>query len=144
VLIAWLLYRQEAQGVQTAVDVKEVLGRAFFGSVLTDAVIACRMEHSSPFHRWEMQDSLPLQMREVRASEFLARAAILVLAKSSDAVPVNVDSDLHDFAMYALSQVEPLRNVWDPGWDIPSASLDLVKELLQEVGRLWDIESGER
>jgi hypothetical protein len=144
VLIAWLLYRQEAQGVQTAVDVKEVLGRAFFGSVLTDAVIACRMEHSSPFHRWEMQDSLPLQMREVRASEFLARAAILVLAKSSDAVPVNVDSDLHDFAMCALSQVEPLRNVWDPDWDIPSASLDLVKELLQEVGRLWDIESGER
>lgn len=143
VLIAWLLYRQEVQGAQTAIDVKGVLDKAFFGSVLTDAVITCRRENSSIIRRWEMQDSLPLQMREVRASEFLAKAAILVLAKSSNAVPVNVDSDLHDFAMYALSQVDSLRNVWDPDWGVPSASLDLVEELLREIARLWGIQTGQ-
>ncbi|USX49476.1 hypothetical protein [Lentzea sp. HUAS12] len=134
-VIAWLLYRQEILEDDTGAEVGEVLASIqpdfmYPNSVLLAAVEARREDSYELIRRWEMSTSLPLEMRVVRAGDFVLRAGLLLLAKFPPLAPGSVPREVYDFSLAANQQVGPLRESFDIRWGISKDTLSNVDMIL--------------
>ncbi|MFC6094692.1 hypothetical protein [Saccharothrix lopnurensis] len=148
-VIAWLLYRKEVLGADTDADIGEIIASvridfSHSNSILLAAMEARRDDNYDIIRRWEMSTALPLEMRVVRAGDFVTRAGLLLLAKFPPLAPGSISREFYNYALTAAEQVESLKASFDPQWGINEEHLDTLPAILDLLIERYQRESQQR
>lgn len=146
VVLAWLLYRRDLHSenhVHGVLQIIEALrSNASDGGhdMLIDIAAAHASGIDSPLRRWEMEGSLPLQGRVLRASEFIAKAGLLAFSSYPTVSTAGVTRQVYEFAHIALQYIDSLKSDLDPAWSIKPEYLTVAAQQLQFVIGRWRTE----
>jgi hypothetical protein len=138
VLVAWVLHCRDKRDTHWDVDLQNLLSKTPKRDVLSntrDLLHEGREERR--WSSWEMRDLLPIEFRILTMSDYVARAALLLLAQHPIQIPATVTQSDSDTANHLLQQAAALKEDWPS--DLGQVdSVDSVEPYLQAVVNLWE------